>query len=476
MKRPNVLFFLSDQHNPKITGYEGDRIIDTPALDRLASESVRFDACYCQNPLCVPSRYSMLTGKYSKSIGVYDNRHFFEAGQETLPRMLTRAGYATCLIGKAHFNGEQFQGYSQRPYGDLFGQAHQPNPSREVNGGESGLGDVLGASGPLEFPLAMSQTEICVAEAAKWLQVHADLRADTPFFLSVNFDKPHFPMTPPKALYEKYEGKITPYKIPEGFWDNAVPFIRHSIQANGAYEHYGKDPEIHRRALAAYYGCVEWVDGAIGRILDVLDYFGFAENTVVVYASDHGEMMGKFGAWQKTLFYDSSCRVPLLMRVPGAAPAISGAPVGLIDLFPTLCDLCGAKTPEDCEGESLLPIIRGEGGLSRNGIFAESVVYKRPEYAGCMLRTEKYKYNYYLDGTEELYDMESDPEEEKNLAPLPEYRQTVSALRERTKAFWEPEKQRGRYDRTPMASREKHFYRYSNQFMLGDGTVSDARP
>lgn len=476
MEKTNVLFFLSDQHNPGVTGYAGNKTVDTPTLDKLASESVRFDTCYCQNPLCVPSRYSLLTGKYSKTIGVYDNRHIFESGQNTLPRVLTKAGYETCLIGKAHINGEQFQGYSQRPYGDLFGQAHQPNPSREANGGESGLGDVLGASGPLQFPLAMSQTEICVSEAAKWLSLHADLRADKPFFLSVNFDKPHFPMTPPKQLYDKYVGRIEPSKIPDGFFENAVPFVQSSIRANGAFEHYGKDRDVHLRSLAAYYGCVEWVDGAIGRILDVLEYLGLAKNTVVIYSSDHGEMMGKFGAWQKSLFYDSSCRVPLLIRAPGASASVCKAPVGLIDLYPTICGLCGVEAPPECEGESLLPVIHGEGVTDRGHIFAESAVYKRPEFAGCMLRTNRYKYNRYLDGAEELYDMESDPEEEKNLAGQAEYDSVISDLRERVIAFWEPGKQRERYDKTPMASREKHFYPYSNQFMTGDGTVFDARP
>jgi choline-sulfatase len=142
-----------------------------------------------------------LTGQYSKDLGIYENRHILEANTITIPRVLGQAGYRTCLIGKAHFNGDQFHGYQQRPYGDLYGQAHQPEQIRSGDSADdSGLGDILGNSGATEISLPLTQTEICVSEAAKWLQSHVDTNPDQPFFLSVNFDKPHFPMRAPPFI------------------------------------------------------------------------------------------------------------------------------------------------------------------------------------------------------------------------------------------------------------------------------------
>ncbi|MFO7611612.1 MAG: sulfatase-like hydrolase/transferase, partial [Clostridia bacterium] len=166
-KRPNILFILSDQHSPHVLGCAGNRDIRTPNLDSLASEGVVLDNMYCQNPLCVPSRASLITGRYSRNTGIYDNMHIMEANTTTLPGVLSANGYRTCLIGKSHFNGEQYHGYMQRPYGDLYGQGHQPDPGRRPEFGINGLGDVLANSGPSEMPIELTQTEICVAEACK---------------------------------------------------------------------------------------------------------------------------------------------------------------------------------------------------------------------------------------------------------------------------------------------------------------------
>lgn len=474
--RPNVLFILSDQHNPKIIGCAGNNTINTPNLDRLAREGVIFDSCYCQNPLCVPSRSSLLTGQYSRSIGIYGNRHILEANCMTLPRKLGEAGYRTCLIGKAHFNGEQFHGYQQRPYGDIFGQGHQPDPRRLPEKGDSGLGDILGNSGKSGIPLPLTQTEICVAEAAKWLQVHVGLHREQPFFLCVNFDKPHFPINPPEKYYRKYEGKVRLPELPVNHEALRVPFVARCIAQNEQW--YSRDSEVQLRALTAYYGCIEWVDDAVGRLMDTLEYLGLAEDTIMIYSSDHGEMAGEHGAWQKSLFFDASARVPLIVRWPGQIPGgrRCTCPVGLIDIFPTLCEAAQIDIPEKCEGESIMPLLKGDGVLERESIFSESVIINMPEHAGCMIRTDKWKYCRYLDKGEELYNMLDDPDEWNNLAGDNRYHDLKECLRKKVEEFWKPEEQIERYNKTPIMKREKHFYEYSNQFMLGDGTIADARP
>ncbi len=472
LNRPNILFLFSDQHNPSVLGHTGNQVINTPTLDQFSSQGVTFENAYCQNPLCVPSRASLITGRYSRNIGIYENQHILEPNCVTFPRVLSGGGYRTCVIGKTHFNGEQYHGYQARPYGDLYGQAHQPDPRRTPDSGASGLGGLVGNAGPSGIPLPMTQTEICVSESAKWLQTHIDLHADQPFCLSVHFDKPHFPVRPPAEYFSKYDGRINPPEVPEGYYNRAVPFVRMSMNR------FASQDEDCARYLAAYYGCVEWVDNAIGRLLQVLDYLELSENTVVVYASDHGDLCGEKGAWNKTLFLDASAKVPLQIRYPGKFPAglRITAPVGLIDLFPTFCDLAQMSVPEECDGQSLMPLLSQTGTFEREEIYCESAFLGSPQDAGCMIRKDQWKYCYYRDGHEELYNLAEDPGEWNNLASHETHRTVQEALRERVITFWSPEEYEERLLNTPRINHQKHFYEFSNQFVLGSGTVANARP
>jgi choline-sulfatase len=476
--KPNFLFILSDQHSPHVLGYEGNDKVNTPCLDRLACEGTYFENAYCQNPLCVPSRASLITGRYPRSIGIYDNMHVMQANSMTIPRLLSSQGYRTCLIGKSHFNGEQYHGYQQRPYGDLYGQGHQPDPERLPEFGINGLGDVLGNSGPSEMPIELTQTEICAAEASKWLQTHVSLNPHMPFLLSVHFDKPHFPIKPPLEYYKKYHGKMKLPEVPDGYINRTVPFIREAIAHNETGHHYGRDFDIQLNALESYYGCVEWVDNALGRIIEVLDYLKLSENTIVIYSSDHGEMGGEHGTWQKTLFFDASARVPLIIRWPGHLRQgfRSKEIVGLIDMFPTICEAAGIEIPKSCEGISLMPILSSGGTIDRKGVFCESAVLRATQHAGCMYRTGPWKYCFYLDGAEELYNMEEDPFEWDNLIDKVKYNELAKELRKTVIEFWKPDEYLERLKKTPIMSGEKHFYPYSNQFTMGNGIVADARP
>ena len=407
---PNILFILTDQHRHDFSGFAGHNIVKTPHLDRLAEEGVVFENAYSQNPLCVPSRSSLLTGKYSKNIGIYANQDILDAVEKTIPGVLGSHGYRTCLIGKAHFNGEQYHGYQQRPYGDIYGQGHQPDPQRDES--VSGLGGGLSNAGISGIPLPLTQTEICVSETAKWLQEHVALHAEEPFMLSVNFDKPHFPMRAPEKFLRRYRGKFQPLDITKEFLVSQVPFAQRAVTVFGGF-----DREATVNQLESYCACIEWVDDAIGRVLETLDYLGLRENTVVIYSSDHGELAGEYGAWNKTLFFDASNKVPLIINQPGkSAAGRSPELVGLLDLFPTCCEIAGANIPASCDGESLMPILAKDGAWTRDAIFSESAFLGFTELAGCMIRVGKWKYNHYLDGTEELYDMEQDPGEQNNRA------------------------------------------------------------
>ena len=473
----NVVMILSDQHSVQALGCYGNSQISTPHLDQMAAEGTVFDAAYCQGPLCVPSRTSLLTGRYCRNHGVYDNQHILAADGLTLPRWLADAGYRTCLIGKAHFNGEQYHGYQQRPYGDFWGQAHQPDPARTEAKGESGLGDLIGDSGPSGIPLALTQTEICVAEATRWLLQQVDHTPSQPFFLSINFDKPHFPWNPPTRYLDAYLETVRLPALDPDELGRMVPFVQAAAQGSPhRYPGNGHEEREHARTLAAYYGCVTWVDDAVGRILEVIRYLGLADHTVVMYTADHGDMLGSHGLWQKTVFFESSSRVPLIVQGPDIPSGMRIAdPVGHIDLWPTIAAWAGLAPPQGGDGLNLEPLL-GRKPLAREGIFSESVVLKHPEQAGCMLRTGPWKYNWYLDGRDELYDLRADPDEVHSQAGNPEYGARISAFRERLHRFWQPEEQVRRYHRTPRMPREKHFYWWSNQFAAGDGAVFNGRP
>lgn len=471
-RKSNILFLLSDQHNAKVLGCSGNEVVRTPNLDRLAGEGTRFDQAYCQNPLCLPSRASLLTGQHSRNIGMYTNTDIMEPNSCTIPRELSAHGYRTCLIGKAHFNGEQFHGYQERPYGDFYGQAHQPDPRRTPENGEAGLGQLVGNAGPTGIPLPLTQTEICASEASKWLQTHVDLHPEQPFFLSVNFDKPHFPVRCPEQYFDHYDGRLHVPDIPADCHERAVPFVRKAM------ERFGFDGQDGDRYLAAYYGCVEWVDDAIGRIVHVLDYLGLADDTMVIYASDHGDLCGEKGAWNKTLFFDSSARVPLMIRCPSLFPAqrMERSPVGLIDLFPTICEVAGIPVPPSCEGVSLRASLTGSDSFARGPVFSESAFLGEPTDGGCMIRSGKWKYTRYLDGAQELYDLEEDPGEWHNLVTEPSVQRVVDSLDAQLREFWSPEEYLERIAATPRTGREKHFYEFSNQFVLGNGIVANGRP
>ena len=436
-----------------------------------------------KNPVCVPSRYSIATGQYSRTLGVYDNRQLFDPSSITIAQVFSEAGYRTCLIGKAHYNGEQFQGYQERPYGDLWGQGHQPDPCRMPGKGESSYGPLLKQAGPSGIPRLLMQTEICAYETVRWLQTHIAQYPGKPFFLSLHYEKPHYPLNPPARYYEYYRNRVKLPPVRKDPFRDLPPSVQQFCRSGRFYESgpdFKPTAELHRKALAAYYGCVEWVDDSIGNVLDALEYLGLAENTIVVYTSDHGEMAAEHGLWQKILFYEASARVPLMIRWPGRIkPSHRHEIVGLIDLFPTLCEAAGVPLPAGRDGVSLFPTLVRGARLRRDGVFSENL-FSRPEHgnlgAGCMLRTGRWKYNLYLDGGEELYDLETDPEEWRNLTGSKRHVKTLAALRQRVRAFWKPEEFEQRLCSVPRVRKAKHAFEYSNQYVVGNGIIVNARP
>jgi choline-sulfatase len=481
----NVLFIFSDQHNLHRLGCYGDAEVKTPNLDRLASEGFRFDNCYCQSPLCVPSRSSLFAGKYVKNILCYENDCILDTSRHIpFPSILTDGGYRTCVIGKQHINGQQYMGFRQRPYGDIYGQGHQPDPYRgaDERQGKSGLGDVrdggyFALAGPTEIPEFQISENVISYEAVKWLQIHKELHQGEPFFLMLNYPKPHWPYNPPAEFMNLYEDIKGIEDIDPASWEKDVAYIRHIREQWGVTS---STEESMNRALRAYLGCVTHIDDLIGKTIDSLEHLGLLDSTAIVYSTDHGDMAGEHNLWQKGCFYEGSAKVPLIIKLPKgySAGEVIKSNTGLIDIFPTLLDLCGFDVKEEyqLDGESLVPLMEGDVAGHSKEVYSEIGWLTFAGDAGCMVRDGQLKYNYYLESGHELYDLSNDPGERVNLVQTERYKQTCEDLRQKAESFFLPKEFSDRYRQQLRYAYQKYLHEYSNQYILADGTIIDARP
>ncbi len=409
MRRPNILIVLPDEQSVHALGCYGSAAASTPNIDRLAAEGATLDAAYCNYPLCVPSRLSLLTGKHPHRIDAWDNRSILDPAERTFASVLSRAGYVTCLIGKMHFVGEeQRHGFDLRPYGDLCGWSHQPDPPQTARE----LSRI--AAGPATIPEEQTQEHIVNQEALAFLQRHVRTGGQQPFLLVLGYNRPHFPLRPPARWWERYwpQGYDMP-EVPPGHLEQLHPWnraIRQRSDGDGFTE------EQTARARAGYYGCVSFIDEKVGQILDELDALGLATTTLVIYTSDHGEMMGEHDMWGKRTFYEGSARVPLIVRWPGHVPAGSrvSAPVELVDLFPTLCAAAGVQPPTGVDGHNLLPLLAGQSRGWRDIAVTDNAQWL-PAPAR-MVRRGEWKLNYYVGAGFELFNLRDDPDEQHNRA------------------------------------------------------------
>jgi choline-sulfatase len=470
MRRPNILLLLPDEQSVHALGCYGNRHVATPAVDSLARQGVTLDAAYCNYPLCVPSRLSLLTGKHPHRIGAWDNRSVLDPAERTFAHALSDAGYVTCLIGKMHFTGyEQRHGFHLRPYGDLRGWSHQPDPIHSAYG----LSRI--DAGPAEIPEAKMQETIVNREAIAFLRRHAAQERARPFLLVLGYNRPHFPLRPPSRYWERYYpyGYDLPV-VPAGHLEQLHPWNRMIRQRSDGD---GFDEAQTARARAGYYGCVSFVDDKIAEILAALDELGFTDDTVVIYTSDHGEMAGEHGMWGKRTFYEAAARVPFIVRWPGHLPegARTDQPVELVDLFPTLAEVAGAPLPEGLDGSSLLRLLRGHDPEWR-GVAISDYCQWLPAPAR-MVRRGEWKLNYYTGAGFELFNLREDPAELHDRSADPACARIVRDLAALlSRGRWHPaevEADWRHYQRTgPRWPRPAH--RTPNQFWGGGEPYVDA--
>jgi len=420
--RPNVLLLFSDEHSFRFMGHvpeeEGGEPCLTPAFDRLASQGTVFTDAYCQMPLCTPSRMCMLTGLEVRRCGAWTNEAVLRPELHTLPQTFAQAGYETSLVGKMHLGGSrQFCGFQHRPYGDLTGKTgHQWEPIGDLD--RKGMRERTTKAGVTGIPESQIQDRIVAQESVAFLREHQRVRPDKSWFLCAGFSRPHFPLTAPRRHFDMY-------------WPNGVTEPR--VGAGGdAYEHpmsVGmrkgfRAADITRdemmRARAAYFACVSYLDEVVGDMLQQLEGSGLLENTIVVYTTDHGEMAGEHGVWWKNGWYEACTRVPLIISLPGqrrgdVATEQCRTPVGLIDLFPTLCALAGVSIPSGLDGMDLSAAVYG-GGVQDHPVFCDALQPRwGPGTEFRMIRWKQYKYVRFRDAPPLFFDLAEDPGEQCNL-------------------------------------------------------------
>ena len=460
-ERPlNVLLLVSDDCRAVQGCYNG--ATKTPHIDRLAARGLRFDRAYCQYPLCNPSRASFLTGLRPDTTKVYENATQFRQNVPnivTMPQLFKQNGYFVARVGKLYHYGVPKQ-IGTNGLDDPVSWEKVVNPrGRDCDDEDKIFSIIAGekarvATGTREYGGTLSwlaadgddieQTDGKIAqEACRLLRENQD-RA---FFLAVGFFRPHTPYVSPKKYFSLYPPQqLALAKVPAGDREG-----KPAAALTVFPPHYGMDEELQRAVTQAYYASVSFMDTQFGVVLSELERLGLERNTVVVFISDHGYHLGEHGQWQKMTVFEEAARVPLIVAAPGmkAAGQATARLAELVDVYPTVADLCGLPVPKELEGTSLRPLLEDPRRPWKAGAFTQVIHRPRGGRAdggrpggetamGRSLRTERYRYTEWSEGRHgvELYDHQADPHEWRNLADDPQSAAVVRELKERLQAGW----------------------------------------
>ena len=443
----NVLFIAVDDLNMRLETF-GFEQVKTPNLDELAAQGVRFNRAYCQLPLCNPSRASLLTGLRPDTIKVRDlGTDFRRAVPDavTLPQMFMNNGYFVARVGKIYHYGVPRQIGTDGP-DDIQSWDVRVNPrgrdkneeARVVNitpYGQDPLNSLGFAMAWMDVPgTEQEQTDgISVTAALDLMEQHRD----EPFFMAVGFFRPHTPWVATREFFDMYP--LSEVRLPD------VPEDDLADVPPPAYEMHPPDysklePVPLRDIIRSYYASTTQLDVQVGRLLDGLEELGLKENTVIVFWSDHGFMLGEHGLWQKEKLFEEAVQVPLIISTPqlraaaaaGAAGAASDRVVELLDIYPTLADLCGLEPPENLEGRSLRPLLQDPDARWDHPAYSQVWRGGDRDFMGYSVRDERWRYTEWDGGDAgvELYDHQNDPQEHNNLAENPEYARERARLSE----------------------------------------------
>jgi choline-sulfatase len=439
-KQPNILIFMVDQLNGTLFPDGPADWLHAPNIKKLAARSTRFRNAYTASPLCAPGRAAFMSGQLPSDTGVYDNAAEFQSSIPTYAHHLRRAGYHTCLSGKMHFVGpDQLHGFEERLTTDVyppdFGWTPDyRKPGERIEWWYHNMGSVTG-SGVAEITNQMEYDDEVAYHATRKVYDLGRRHDARPWCLTVSFTHPHDPYVARKKYWDLYEDceHLMPEVAPIPY-DEQDAHSKRIFDANDWRSFDISDDDV-RRSRRAYFANISYLDDKIGEVMEALE--GTRQEAIIMFVSDHGDMLGNRGLWFKMSFYEGSSRVPMMISAPQMEPGLVTEPVSNIDVCPTLCDLAGVSMSEVAPwttGISLVP--QGQGATRTEPVAMEYAA--EASYAPMVsLRSDKWKYNRCALDPDQLFDLDADPHELTNLAGDPAHAGTLADFRAQTDTRWD---------------------------------------
>lgn len=442
MTKSNLLFIMSDEHNKYVTGAYGNNIVKTPNLDALSTRGIKFTKAYTNCPICVPARATIATGLYPHEIKCWDNSFAFTGNYKSWGHIARENGVKVTTIGKLHyrsavddvgFDDQRIPMHIKQRKGDLYSlirEEMQPRIRAVKKISDAGPGETQ-----------YTRYDEGISELARrWLTEEAQLY-DQPWALFVSFITPHFPLKAPDSFYKLYSDEDMP--LPIAYKKNERsdhPVIKEMMKAFAITEELD-EPTV-RKAIHAYYSLVSFMDHQVGKVVNSLRSSGYAENTRIIYTSDHGDTLGEHGMWWKHTMYEGSAAVPLFVSGPGIeGNKIVETPVSHVDLFPTILETFGIEmnnAERSYPGTSLVKLSKSDP-LANRYVFGE--YHAGGSITGFfMIRNNKYKYVYYVGFKPQLFDLTNDPHELNDLSKLETYKNILFDFESSLRKIVDPEK------------------------------------
>ena len=480
MTRPNIVLIQADQLTAKVLSMYGGKTVKTPYMDAIADSGVTFLNSYCNNPVCGPSRASMMSGQLSSAVGCYDNAGELLSSIPTFAHYLRFGGYRTCLSGKMHFVGaDQLHGFEERLTTDIYpsdfgwtadwSQQEEPwAPSR------MSLRSVVEA-GVCKRSLQVDYDEEVCYQAVQKIYDYARSPDRSPFMLMASFTHPHNPFVTTQEFWDLYNhDKIDLPGVPHIPIAERDPWSQRYAYTIREDEHDVTEANL-RNARHAYYGMVSYFDSLIGRIRKALDDGGFTDNTYVFVVADHGEMLGERGTWFKFLPYEWSARVPMIVTGPGVKKGyVEQKGVSLVDLLPTMMELAsdgkGIELADHIDGKSLVQMMHGDNSgrpddvmmeFTGEGVYAPALIIRRDGIKYIHCRTDPPM----------MFDLNKDPQELNNVADDPTYAETAADLKREVDTRWDCE----RLERDILQSQKRRLF-VQQALLKGKWTGWDHQP